>query len=228
MLVALIVVVVPELLSGPKPAGHPSAASADAVRTYTVDLADKLPATATAASDSMSAGGQPPASQAVPAVSGANPGTPADAPTAPAGLPAAPSATAADSTPSGKGFSSADSGDERPAHVLPAAKPPPRAVAPPDTVESPAPSPLSAMTKPSHGGAGGWTVQLGSFASEENADKLAHQLKVQGYPVYVLSSGSGAMLRHRVRMGPLPDRDAAQRLVAKLKAQGQPATLVPP
>jgi DedD protein len=79
-----------------------------------------------------------------------------------------------------------------------------------------------------HSRNGGWAVQMGSFASEENADKLAHQLKGQGYPVYVLSNGTGPNLRHRVRLGPLADRDAALRVMAKLKAQGRAASLVAP
>ena len=54
-----------------------------------------------------------------------------------------------------------------------------------------------------------WAVQLGSFASRENADKLAHQLKAQGFAVYVSSSGSGASSRYRVRVGPVADRGAA-------------------
>jgi cell division septation protein DedD len=71
-------------------------------------------------------------------------------------------------------------------------------------------------------------VQLGSFASRENAEKLVRQLKAQGYAVYLSTSGSGAQLRHRVRTGPMADRDAAVRAVEKLKAQGHAATLVPP
>jgi hypothetical protein len=58
-------------------------------------------------------------------------------------------------------------------------------------------------------------VQLGSFASRVNADKLAHQLKARGSTVYVISSGSGPSLRYRVRMGPLADRGAAERAVVK-------------
>jgi cell division protein FtsN len=65
--------------------------------------------------------------------------------------------------------------------------------------------------------------------SRTNADKLVHQLQAHGTPsIYVISSGAGAALRYRVRMGPLADRGAAERTLAKLKAQGHPATLVTP
>jgi cell division septation protein DedD len=71
-------------------------------------------------------------------------------------------------------------------------------------------------------------VQLGSFASRENADKLVRQLKTQGYAVYISPSGSGAHLRYRVRVGPMADRGAATQTAAKLKSVGQVASLVPP
>ena len=71
-------------------------------------------------------------------------------------------------------------------------------------------------------------MQLGSFASRENADKLAHQLKAQGFAVYVSPSGSGASSRYRVRVGPMADRGAATQTAAKLKSVGHIASLVPP
>jgi DedD protein len=73
-----------------------------------------------------------------------------------------------------------------------------------------------------------WAVQLGSFASHANADKLVHQLKAQGFSVYVVSGGSGPHLRYRVRIGPMADRGAATQALAKLKAVGQSGSLVPP
>jgi cell division septation protein DedD len=71
-------------------------------------------------------------------------------------------------------------------------------------------------------------VQLGSFASRANAERLLRQLKPHDASLYVSSSGKGASLRYRVRIGPLSDRDAAERVVAKLKKEGQSASLVPP
>jgi DedD protein len=71
-------------------------------------------------------------------------------------------------------------------------------------------------------------VQLGSFASRDNADKLSHQLKAQGFSVYVLSGGAGSTLRYRVRIGPLADREAAQRTAAKLKSLGHDSSMVAP
>ncbi len=73
-----------------------------------------------------------------------------------------------------------------------------------------------------------WAVQLGSFASHANADKLMRQLKSQGFSVYVVPGGSGPSLRYRVRIGPMPDRGAAAQAAAKLKSLGQTASLVAP
>jgi len=73
-----------------------------------------------------------------------------------------------------------------------------------------------------------WNVQLGSFASHDNADKLLRQLRAQGFAAYVSSGGSGPSLRYRVRIGPMADRGAAAQAVAKLKGLGHAASIVPP
>lgn len=72
-------------------------------------------------------------------------------------------------------------------------------------------------------------VQLGVFASRENAERLAKQVKGKGYPVVVNeTSGSGKRL-YRVRVGPERDRTAAVALGTKLRAAGHPGgTVVAP
>jgi DedD protein len=103
---------------------------------------------------------------------------------------------------------------------------PPAADAAP--LESASPPPTSVVAaKPAAAGRG-WAVQLGSFASHANADKLVRQLKAQGFAVYVLSGGSGASQRYRVRVGPVADRGAATQAVTKLKSLGHIGSLVPP
>jgi DedD protein len=194
ILVILIVLVVPELLSGPKltaPAAQvpqlPAAASGvEPIRNVTVDLTtSKAPTTPDAETAS-----EPAASASLPAPA---PETASPAPAAAAAVPAT-------------------------------------APAPPAAVDSPAPPPIfkagTARGEVSRPAA--WAVQLGSFASRANADNLVHQLKAQGFAVYVLSGGSGAATRHRVRVGPLADRDAAERTAAKLKSLGHASSLVSP
>src|SRR5207245_1515320 len=74
--------------------------------------------------------------------------------------------------------------------------------------------------------ADGWMVQLGSFASHANADRLARELKRKGFRASVSeSSGRGRRL-YRVRVGPTADRGAAEQLTAKLRAAGHPGSIV--
>lgn len=199
ILVALIVLVVPELLSGPKPAARPTAEMLPATvpeptRSVTVDLATSKPP-ATADNDAPSN---------APAIPAPPPPAPVTSPpavaiygpsrAAPPGV-AAPPVAAAARTPASA----------------------PRIAAP---VESSAAAPMSAHAA--------WAVQLGSFAHRPNAETLARQLKGRGFSVYVVTGGSGASARYRVRIGPLADRGSAERTVTKLKSIGHPSSIVAP
>ena len=56
-----------------------------------------------------------------------------------------------------------------------------------------------------------WVVQAGSFSTQENAMALRDQLREQGYPAFVsLAKDTNAPL-YRVKVGPLTDREAANR-----------------
>jgi len=187
ILVMLAVAVIPELLSGPKPAA-PAAelprlpvGAADPVRNVTVDLATSKPAAAPAA----------PAPAAAP--------TPAPAP-----IPAPAPSLATDAASSGG-----------PSPSVPA---PPTSTATP-SLETAAPPPKWGRE---------WAVQLGIFANRANADKLVHQLKGQGFQIYMAPEGTGGAARYRVRVGPLGDRDAAERTIAKLKTLGIAGTVIAP
>jgi DedD protein len=209
ILVALIVLVVPELLSGPKSA-VPSAAPAttfpsnapEPTRNVTLDLAtSKAPAN----SEVEPAETQGSAASAVSAAKDgeASPAAPAPA-SQTAGSPGAGSSSSA--APTSAAPTSAAPTSAAPATLKP--------------VETAAPSPISARAN--------WAVQLGSFASRANADNLSRQLKGQGFSVYVLPGGSSASVRYRVRVGPLADRDSAERMAAKLKSIGHVSSLVAP
>jgi DedD protein len=217
ILVAVIVLVVPELLSGPRhPALPPLAAGlpTSSTRSVSVDLATNR---ATAEPE---AGGL---SQAVPAEA-PNPKTDAAAAAAPAANAASSAAppSADDAPPAPASAPSVATlraqSDAQPALETPAS--PPRSTAtasrPAAAAETPAASHHS------------WAVQLGSFASRANAERLVHRLQTSGGSFYVAPGGSGSALRYRVRMGPLADRGAAERALAKLKAQGHSATIVTP
>jgi DedD protein len=216
ILVALVVLVVPELLSGPKPNTAPAptlpAAAPEPIRNVTVDLTTSK---------------APTNSEVEPASSQAS-GTSAAASSA-----ASSAATTGASTGASSGTSNGTSADESvatsaansPAAQTPSAASPkqsPRAASTrAASVESAAPSPTSV-------GHGSWSVQLGSFASRANADNLTRQVKGQGFAAFVLTGGSGTSVRYRVRVGPLADRESAERIAAKLKSLGHVGSLVAP
>jgi DedD protein len=208
ILVALIVLGVPELLSGPKPAAlsaKPAALLAprpaiapEPTRNVTVDLATSK--------------------------------APANSEVEPAGTQGSPASPGLSSS-----AVSADEGTDMPP-APPVAAPP---VAPPSVVAAPAAT-SSSTAAPARPAAvetavfspissrAAWAVQMGSFANRANAENLSHQLKGQGFPVYVLPGGSGASVRYRVRVGPLANRDSAERTAAKLKSIGHVSSLVSP
>jgi DedD protein len=226
ILVALIVLVVPELLSGPKSA-VPSAKLAatfpsnapEPTRNVTLDLAtSKAPANsevepaetagsaATAASAATSGEAAPaPASPTAGSPSSAAPSTAAPSSIAPSTA-APPTAAPLTAAPPSASTAAAPSTSAAAATLKP--------------VESTAPSPISLRAA--------WAVQLGSFASRANADNLSRQLRAQGFAVYVLPGGSGGSARYRVRVGPLADRGSAERTAARLKSIGHVSSLVAP
>jgi DedD protein len=214
ILVVLIVLIVPELLSGP--ANGPAAArlpvrAQEPVRNVTVDLAtSKAPEPAVEPAPPSSAQTQGAHGAAENTASAASVGEAASA--AGAANPGAANSSAAAGTSNAEGS----------VHVPP---PAPSAAPPLETGTQPPTSKTSVRpATPGHG----WTVQLGSFASRANADKLVRQLRAQGFGVYMLSGGSGAAARYRVRVGPLADRNAATQTAAKLRSSGHEGSLVPP
>lgn len=180
ILVALVVLLVPELLTGPgrSSSATTSRAAEPAMRSYTIDLAD---------------GGVP------------QPVTPAA--------------------------------------VVQIAKEPPPAVAPAPKSTEPAAEPVKATVEEAHPSAPslpsarvatvepqpvtGWCIQLGSFQSRDNAQRLVKELKGKGFIAFVLEGGGKSGKLYRVRVGPAPDRAAAATLAAKLRQVGQPGTIVP-
>ncbi len=214
ILVAVVVLVVPELLSGPPrraagPGGHdsPVAETRDPMRTVTVDLSQNSSAPVPA---------PPPEAALIPKI-------PASAaPTVPAATPAAKAAA----TPPASAPTAA-----RPAISAPAVETP--------ALEKPRPSPKSPVvtapvkrapeaSAPVAAAHGAWAVQLGSFRERANALKLARHWKSKGYAAYLSSTGSGPRALHRVRIGPYADRGAALHAIAALASSGQHANLVAP
>jgi DedD protein len=60
-------------------------------------------------------------------------------------------------------------------------------------------------------------IQVGAFADNKAAERLATSLRGRGYSAYVTPGARSGTSRWRVRVGPLPDRAAADKMAAKLK-----------
>jgi len=72
----------------------------------------------------------------------------------------------------------------------------------------------------------GWAVQVGSFGSRDNAEKLRRQLSADGFPVFLTRVESGGRTFHRVRVGPYADRAGAEAAAGRLAAVGPGGTVV--
>jgi DedD protein len=72
-----------------------------------------------------------------------------------------------------------------------------------------------------------WAVQLGSFTNQQNAERLAADLRKQGFAAFLsqLSTASGQL--HRVRIGPQKDRESAEAIAEKLAKAGHKGQVVP-
>ena len=220
ILVVLIVLLVPELLSGPKgPAATPPAATSPnsseeaPLRSYTINLGDdshSQGATAKASGPAMPQPSTPEQPTAAAAASSSASDTTQEAPQAPAGTKSEVSRPEPAAEPSHPRIAP----ETRTAKVTaPASKP----TAPAAAARTEAPK-----------ATGGWAVQLGVFASHENAERLALEVRVKGFRASVSPVTSGGRKLYRVRVGPTADRNAAQELQAKLKAAGRPAGTVVP
>jgi cell division septation protein DedD len=199
ILVVLMVLVVPELLTGPirsAPSVTAVAPSAEEppVRSYTINLTDD----AHRSDDGQARGSAPGTGAAEPPTPPAA-GTAAVPPERATPIAASPP-VAATAQPAAPHAAAAHHG-AAPARSA--------------TAASPAPE----------GAAGAWVVQLGSFASRANAERLAQQLRTAGFKVNVSQASSGRRL-YRVWAGPAHDRAGATALAGQLQAAGHSGAVV--
>jgi len=91
----------------------------------------------------------------------------------------------------------------------------------------PAPRPRTETAKPAASTTGMWAVQLGSFSNKQNAEKLAADLRKQGYAAFLsqLNTSSGPL--HRVRIGPQKDRESAEAMAARILKVGHKGQVLP-
>ena len=87
------------------------------------------------------------------------------------------------------------------------------------------PAPTAVQTTSS--ATGMWAVQLGSFSSQENAERLAADLRKQGFAAFLSQLSTSAGQLHRVRIGPQKDRESAEAMAARLAKAGHKGTVLP-
>ncbi len=257
ILVALIVLLVPELLTGPvRSSTVPQTAAASSeeppLRSYTINLADDTRTARSTTSVGAAAapdGADQPAPQANPSAVTESTDPVAVSGNAAGSGPTGSGASTAPGTPvasSGAVSGTAGSGTTSPAHpVTSDGRAAGDAAVPAASGDATAPAPSGSartVTAPTSSGSAtrehprvpapaahgsGWMVQLGVFASRSNADRLAQELKGKGFRVSVSEIAGSSRALFRVRAGPVSDRTAASELAAKLRAAGAPGSVVP-
>jgi DedD protein len=93
--------------------------------------------------------------------------------------------------------------------------------------EKPAPKPDPQTMPADSSPTGMWAVQLGSFGNQENAERLAADLRKQGFAAFLSQLSTDAGQLHRVRIGPQKDRDSAEAMAARLQEAGHKGQVVP-
>jgi len=107
-----------------------------------------------------------------------------------------------------------------PAEPAPAPVKPVEKAAPPPSPEKAAPRTASPADQ------GGWVLQVGSFTQEANARSLRDRLKKAGYQASVQVAKSSGGTIHRVLIGPVSDRPAAEKLRDKLAREQKLTAMV--
>jgi DedD protein len=218
VLVAAAIILIPEMLSGPKEKQPARASSQQSspLKTYTIDLS-RSPGVSSSAQLEERAPPPETLAETAPPESSLSDSMP----------PAENSADAAQASPE---FESAPQAEERVAAAAPqvAANPPseqpPRTPArsAPARETSPAPIASSSPVPTSRG----WAVQAGSFASKATADRLARDLSKSGQNAFVMPVKSGTSTLYRVRVGPFADRAAANDALRGVKERVANAAVV--
>lgn len=155
--------------------------------------------------------------------------------------PASPAPRATDAEPAGSAAAATGNpgpaAEEKPApaEATPTSPPPPpKAVAtePPREAKKPAAKPAQEASKPDPAplksdpafASKGYYLQLGAFSSEANAKALQAKVQAAGFKVGLADSNG----QYRVRVGPIPERDKAMDVLAKLRSKGFSPVMIGP
>ena len=215
VLVAAAVILIPEMLSGPDRSVQsvPEAqATTGSMKTYTIDLSRPPTGTVPASTNIPD---QAPPQEMPPVASSA--ATDEESPDSDTGaMPA--------------GDQLVTSNEQQAAQRIPAEAAPSQTRADPPTPSSkpaaaPAPEERPVVSQP-RPATTAWAVQVGSFASQATAAKLAKDLRSDGFESFVMPVKSGTSTLYRVRIGPMQDRDTATRLLTRIKVRAPGAAVV--
>jgi cell division septation protein DedD len=215
IVVALLVLLVPEMFRGRPPAAPPvtsggtGSAGGPPVRSYTIELRDR------AAGSGGPGAASAPMTSDQPALASSSEQPPEATARAPGAAPGVGAATAgqAPAAVSGAAPSAAVPSAAVQAAPLPAA------------ASAPEPAPAAPAASGGAADAERYQVQLGLFASRANADRLAAKVARQGVKVRV--SGPDARNLYRVHTPTYGTRDEAQVVQQKLRELGLTAALTP-
>jgi DedD protein len=196
VLVAVAIILIPEMLSGPDSdlqdtSATPVTADGSAIKTYTIDLRKREQAS------DLNVAVPPP--ELVPEV----PPAEVDKPEAPQPKPEA----------------------ERAAPPAQAA--PERPVEPVVAIPAPKPEPTKPQSQPAATVSGEWAVQVAALDTRAAAEKMASELKRDGFSAFVMPVEVKGKTLFRVRVGPVATRQAADALLPKVKRQHASAAVVP-
>jgi DedD protein len=225
VLVAAAVILIPEMLSGPRQTDGetPRPATGDTpLKTYTIDLS-KAPGAQPAVPTSADRAPPPENVVSLPA-----PGTTEH-------ITQEPIATVEEPAPQPvpaqvASQTSNQTTASRPPETT-ASRPTPDIALPPapETTAPVAATPVASTATPAASpgpASGSWAVQVGSFSKEATATKISQDLRAQGNPAFVMPVKSGTGTLYRVRIGPMRDRAAAEDLARRLKATNPAAAVV--
>lgn len=212
VLIVVGIIVIPLLLDGPQSArevrvGLELPAAQSERETHTIRL--DVPASQPASQASGAIERAPPKRLEKSRPSGSGPGQSPPAPV-----------TAADAAPQPQSR-------PPPSESKPSEPPPQASVATAKTTQRAAssepatqPAPEEAAAAAPRSADGGWAVQVGSFSQTDNAQRISRELEAAGFDAFSTQIVSRGRTLHRVRVGPVADRSAAEALAGRLEAAG--------
>ena len=142
--------------------------------------------------------------------------------------PAVPSSTVAQAKPAAKPVKPVPASA---AFVAPAAKPVPHVVLPPPVASTPSPAAILAgattpAPKASEAGGARFVVQVGAFLEDAKVREARTKVEKMGLKTYTQPVDTPTGKRIRVRVGPYATKAEADKVAAKIKAEGQLAVVL--